>query len=231
MSQTTSRTRVRSTTPLLVVANLQRSLEFYQNVLGFIDPSVHGDPPCFAMLNRDGFDLMLSVAEQPQHVRPNGPTGVWDFYMAVADIAQEITALTVAGAKLDKGPTDTFYQMREIELLDPDGYRICVAQDTSNEPLRNAEELAGVLDIGSAKLRLVLKLVSVHGDWLARLDSPDQNAFNLTVDVITRDGASLTFEMRQLQVRFEGTFSEDGKTLMGRWSQRGLSWPLMLSKP
>jgi uncharacterized glyoxalase superfamily protein PhnB len=47
----------------------------------------------------------------------------------VADIANEIAALTAAGVKIDQGPRDTFYEMREIEVVDPDGYRWCFGQD------------------------------------------------------------------------------------------------------
>lgn len=225
-----ARTRLRATTPLLVVANLQRSIDFYANKLGFVDPNVHGDPPCFAMLNRDGFDLMLSLAESPDHVHPNGPNGAWDIYLSVADIADEIAALTAAGLALDKGPTDMFYQMREIEVIDPDGYRLCLAQDISGEPLRDCQTMSGVLDIGATKLRLVLKLKSLHGKLIGSLDSLDQNAYNLPLDVVTRSGATLRFEMKQLLASFEGKFSPDETTLEGRWSQRGHSWPLVFTR-
>ena len=57
------RSRIRAVTPLLVVSDLQRSIDFYARALGFVEPNVHGDPPCFAMMNRDGFDLMLSLGE------------------------------------------------------------------------------------------------------------------------------------------------------------------------
>jgi catechol 2,3-dioxygenase-like lactoylglutathione lyase family enzyme len=214
----------------LVVANLQRSIDFYANKLGFVDPNVHGDPPCFAMLNRDGFDLMLSLAESPNLVRPNGPSGVWDIYLSVADIADESAALAAAGITIDKGPTDMFYQMREIEVIDPDGYRLCLAQDISGEPLRDCETMSGVLDIGSAKLRLVLKLESLHGKLIGSLDSLDQNAYNLPIDVVVRDGATLRFEMKQLLASFEGKYSHDETMLEGRWSQRGLSWPLVFTR-
>ena len=123
------RTKVPTTAPLLVVSDLQRALDFYQQKLGFVEPAVHGEPPCFAMLNRDGFDLMLTLAETPDGVRPNGPKGIWDVAVRVADIANEIAALTAAGVKIDQGPRDTFYEMREIEVVDPDGYRWCFGQD------------------------------------------------------------------------------------------------------
>jgi catechol 2,3-dioxygenase-like lactoylglutathione lyase family enzyme len=124
-----TRARVLSTTPLLVVSDLRRSLDFYCNKLGFGQPSVHGDPPCFAMLGRDGFELRLSVAGGEARVQPNGPSGTWDVYVRVDDVAAEQKALAAAGVPLAKGPTDLFYGMREIEVLDPDGHRLCFGQD------------------------------------------------------------------------------------------------------
>src|SRR5262245_36410931 len=125
------RTRVLTSTPVLVVSDLKRSIDFYVKQLGFEEPSVWGDPPCFAMLNRNGFELMLSLVESEGGVRPNGPTGVWDVYLRVDDVAAEQAALEAAGAKIEKGPVDTFYDMREIEVVDPDGHRWCFGQDTS----------------------------------------------------------------------------------------------------
>ena len=122
-----TRARVLSTTTLLIVADLPRSLDFYAR-LGFGKPSVHGEPPCFAMLFRDGFELMLSTGETP---RPNGACGVWDMYVRVDDVAGEQHALAAADVAIAKGPTDMFDQMREIEVVDPDGHRICFGQDIS----------------------------------------------------------------------------------------------------
>src|SRR4051794_1676831 len=126
------RPRVHAITPLLVVSDLLRSVDFFRDKLGFVDPKIHGKPPCFAMLNRNGCVVMLSLAEHPDQVKPHGPYGTWDLYIYVSDIAAEIEALQQAGVPIDKGPTDTFYEMREIECLDPDGHRICLAQDISN---------------------------------------------------------------------------------------------------
>src|SRR6188768_4322016 len=97
MNSDNARPRLQSMTPLLVVSDLQRSIDFYQRRLGFADPSVWGEPQCFAMLSRDGFELMLSLAEDSAHIRPNGPNALWDFYLRVADIAAEMAALKAAG--------------------------------------------------------------------------------------------------------------------------------------
>ncbi len=125
----TKRPKALATTALFVVSDLQRSIDFYCHKLGFRDPGIWGEPPCFAMINRDLFDLMLSLAEKPEYVRPNGPHGVWDLYIKVEDIAAEQAALAAAGVPLDRGPTKTFYGLLEIEVVDPDGYRICLAQE------------------------------------------------------------------------------------------------------
>lgn len=61
-----------------------------------------------------------------------GPTGSWDVYVRVEDVAAEEAALRAPGVEIVKGPDDTFYEMREIEILDPDGYRWCFGQDLSS---------------------------------------------------------------------------------------------------
>ena len=230
MTNATPRPRVRSVTPDLIVGDLQRSIDFYCGKLGFIEPNIHGEPPCFAMINRDGFDLMLSLAEDPSHVRPNGPTGVWDIYISIADVAAEIAALEAAGVPIDKGPADMFYEMREIEVLDPDGHRICLAQDLSGGAQRVAEIWDGVIDLGTTKLRLVLKLVPTNDGLTGRLDSLDQNARDLMIDRVVREGSALRFEMVAIGASYAGTFSDDEATLTGNWSQGGKSFPLVFRR-
>ena len=125
----TGHPKVLATTPLLVVADLQRSIDFYCTKLGFQEPATWGDPPCFAMMHRDGFDLMLSLPQAPGRIHPNGPQGVWDLYIRVTNVGQQMLALKAEGIALDRGPTKTEYEMLEIEILDPDGYRICFGQN------------------------------------------------------------------------------------------------------
>ena len=72
---------------------------------------------------------MLSLAEDPSHVRPNGPHMVWDLYVKVGDLAAEATTLRRAGVEIVRGPERAFYDMIEIEVLDPDGHRVCFSQD------------------------------------------------------------------------------------------------------
>jgi catechol 2,3-dioxygenase-like lactoylglutathione lyase family enzyme len=222
----TGRPRLQSSTPLLVVADLPRALAFYAH-LGFGGASVWGEPPCFAMVYRDGFELMLSRAEQAAHVRPNGGVGAWDVYLRIGDLAAELAALAAAGVTPDRGPTDTFYEMREVELLDPDGHRICIAQDITASAAGAAETWHGVLDVGAARLRLVLKLVPRGERCSATVDSPDQGAFDLPVSAVERTATSLRLELAAIGASFQGEVSADGTAIAGQWSQRGRAWPLV----
>jgi catechol 2,3-dioxygenase-like lactoylglutathione lyase family enzyme len=122
-----ARPKARTITPLFVVSDLQRSIDFYAR-LGFGEPGVWGEPPCFAMMHRDGLEVMLSLIEGEARPRPNGH-GNWDIFLTVDDLDAEIAALGDAGVGIDRGPKTTEYQMKEIEVVDPDGFRICLAQN------------------------------------------------------------------------------------------------------
>jgi predicted enzyme related to lactoylglutathione lyase len=223
-----SRPRLITTSPLLVVNDLGRSIDFYAK-LGFTCPGTWGEPPCFAMIHRDDLELMLSLSETScVPPTPNGPQGQWDLYFRLADVDAEADELRAAGIAIDKGPTDTVYEMREIEVVDPDGYRICLAHDLSDKA--PSEEWAGTLDVGSARLRLLLRIVPSKGSAVATMDSPDQGASHLAVELTHRDDTSLRFTMEAIDAAYEGTFDGAGKTVTGTWTQRGRSWPLVFAR-
>jgi catechol 2,3-dioxygenase-like lactoylglutathione lyase family enzyme len=123
------RPKLLGVTTLFIVSDLQRSIDFYCQKLGFVEPAVWGEPPCFAMMNRDLFDLMLSLAEKPGQIQPNGAQGIWDLHIKVTDLAAEMKALRDAGVAVKHRPEKTVYDMIEAEVVDPDGYLICFGQD------------------------------------------------------------------------------------------------------
>ena len=125
----TVRPRILGTSPCLVVSDLERSLAFYCDKLGFTEPAMWGDPPTFAMANRDGFDIMLKRADAAAGVHPNGPSGVWDVYLHVQDARDELEALRAAGVAIDQDLSETEYEMLEFEIVDPDRYRIGIGSD------------------------------------------------------------------------------------------------------
>jgi fermentation-respiration switch protein FrsA (DUF1100 family) len=88
---------------------------------------------------------------------------------------------------------------------------------------------AGTLDVGAAKLRLVIEFNEKDGGgYSGTMDSPDQGAFGLAIDEVTLDKAALKFTMKLIGGSYAGDVSADGKEIKGTWKQGPLSLPLVL---
>jgi hypothetical protein len=88
----------------------------------------------------------------------------------------------------------------------------------------------GTLDAGVMKLRIVFHITNTEDGLTATMDSPDQNAKGLPVTSVTRDGASLKMELKQMAGEFDGKISIDLTTMEGTWTQRGNAFPLVLKR-
>jgi catechol 2,3-dioxygenase-like lactoylglutathione lyase family enzyme len=135
----------------LRVADIERSLRFYRDGLGFEvrDESRDAEGLFFAALEKDGFTLLLSNRpssfvegahehhhEHDEHadhvhhgvdVAPAGELGLLTFvYVEDADAAR--SELRARGVEPVDSPTDRFYGVREFLVKDPDGYYIAFAQ-------------------------------------------------------------------------------------------------------
>ncbi len=88
----------------------------------------------------------------------------------------------------------------------------------------------GTLSVGAIKLKLVFDLKKkTDGSWNALMDSPDQGAFGIKIDNVLQDKETVVLEIKRLNSRFEGKFSDDQKKIDGQWKQGGKSFPLVLS--
>lgn len=56
--------------PVLLVADLDRSVAFYRDALGF-DCEVYGDPPDFAVASRDAAVILLALAADGERLVPH----------------------------------------------------------------------------------------------------------------------------------------------------------------
>ena len=69
----------------------------------------------------------------------------------------------------------------------------------------------GTLDVEAAKLRLVLKVSkAADGTLAAKMDSLNQGANDLPVDVINLKESTVHFEMKPLFAEFDGTVNKEG---------------------
>jgi pimeloyl-ACP methyl ester carboxylesterase len=87
----------------------------------------------------------------------------------------------------------------------------------------------GTLDLGAAKLRLVVEFKKKDGGgYSGTMDSPDQGAFGLKIDEVALDKSAVKFTMKMIGGSYAGDVSADGKEIKGTWKQGPLTLPLVL---
>jgi uncharacterized glyoxalase superfamily protein PhnB len=125
-------------TPNLVVSNVERSLAFYRDVLGFSVTATVPDaaPLAFAWMQRDGVSVFLNSLESVEEhadlaARQIGGTATLFITIEADDVNSGIDALFASispRAKVMMKLKDQFYGMREFGIEDPDGYVVFFAQ-------------------------------------------------------------------------------------------------------
>ena len=104
------------------------------------------------------------------------------------------------------------------------------AEDKPAKPSDIDGAWMGTLNAGTMKLRVVFHITNTEDGLTATMDSPDQNAMGMPVTSVTRDGASLKLEMKQIAGKFEGKIAQDLSTIDGTWTQGGNALPLLLKR-
>lgn len=118
--------------PVLQVANVETSLRWYVDILGFMPDTFPKSPPySFAILRRDGAEIMLQGAHESSVVSPSkraaDPEFGWSVYLRISGTAVlDVAAAVERKAELLRGPERMFYGLVEFEVCDPDGYRVCI---------------------------------------------------------------------------------------------------------
>lgn len=113
--------------PVLVVADMQRSLDFYLRLLGFTQTGYYPieSEPTRTEVRRD--DIAIVLICDPDR----GPLGTPAFTGALYTFPDSIEAL--AAELREKvpfawGPAERDYGMREFAIRDPDGYTLVFAE-------------------------------------------------------------------------------------------------------
>jgi uncharacterized glyoxalase superfamily protein PhnB len=117
------------TAPELIVQDIRRTTAFYKDGLGFAGVAQFFDPPRYAIARREGAILHFGLAEGTAVPPSNRQAGeIWDAYVEVVGVDVLAQEFRSRGIKLSRGPEDTFYGAREIEVIDPDGYAIAFGE-------------------------------------------------------------------------------------------------------
>jgi uncharacterized glyoxalase superfamily protein PhnB len=112
-------------TPILRVADFERSVAHYARVFGF---SLRWRVGNFGCVSRGDADLMLSEGSQ-------GCSRTW-LWFAVSDVDALYEELKASGALIRHPPTNYPWGSRELHVFDADGHVLRFGSEaTPNEPL------------------------------------------------------------------------------------------------
>ena len=121
--------RLTGVSPVLLVADLDRSVAFYGGLLEFACETF-GTPPNFAVVQRDDAILLLALAPNDPRIVPNWHIveKTWNAYIRVEDVDGLFAELQERGCPIDYGLYDAPHGFREFGVTDPDGYDIAFGQ-------------------------------------------------------------------------------------------------------
>jgi catechol 2,3-dioxygenase-like lactoylglutathione lyase family enzyme len=118
--------RLRGFSSVFTVADVAASLAFYGERLGFSTQFAMGEPPSYAIIERETVSLHLMPAS-----RDPKALGLACIYVYAHDVDGLHQELVARGCPIELAPIDLSYGMREMSVRDPDGNRITFGQDLS----------------------------------------------------------------------------------------------------
>jgi len=111
--------------PVLQVADVSASADFYTGKLGFTSHGVWGDPPGFCIVQRGNVTLALDRSR-------DGAVPLnqyWAAYVYVGDADALCAELRAKDVAIVRGPDDMDYGCRDFDIRDPDGHLIAFGHD------------------------------------------------------------------------------------------------------
>jgi uncharacterized glyoxalase superfamily protein PhnB len=121
--------RLRSVTPSLTVNDLQASIEWYRDVLGFFvaqefeqEGKVSG-----AILRAGAVEVFLTQDDFAKGRDRQKGVGLRLYCTTSLDIDQLAAAITARGGVLSQPPQDQSWGVRDFAVTDPDGFKIAIS--------------------------------------------------------------------------------------------------------
>lgn len=132
--------KLTASSPVLLVRDVVAAANYYRDKLGFQYNRFWGEPPMFVILNRDEMYLMLRQADDPKHIVPHWTVAdkLWNAYFWVNDADALHREFVQRGAKIDYGPCNQPYDVREFGIQDLDNYDIGFGQVLKEEQSETA---------------------------------------------------------------------------------------------
>ncbi|MPZ50519.1 MAG: hypothetical protein GEU75_14680 [Dehalococcoidia bacterium] len=117
---------------VFLVDDIEATVEYYRDILGFEIDFVYGDPPIYGSVSRN--DAILNFSRSDPAGRRNGigsagPGNGVDALIVVSDVDDIYTELKERGAKTLSEPRSQDYGMREFHIEDLNSYRLAIAAE------------------------------------------------------------------------------------------------------
>lgn len=126
--------RLRSAMPAFTVANLEKTIAWYRDVLGFVvvEEYRQADKLVGANLRAGSVDFMFGQDDFAKGADRVKGVGFRLYCVSAQDIDRIADAVKQRGGRLLSEPTDQPWGARDFSVEDPDGYKIAIT--TKPEP-------------------------------------------------------------------------------------------------
>jgi len=117
--------------PSLTVNDLEKSLAWYRDVLGFAVEETWNDAGKVVGVSLRAGDVSFMIGQddwKKGRDRKKGE-GFRIFCMTKKNVDELAKRIEARGGTLDHGPTDQPWGVRDISLTDPDGFKITIAAE------------------------------------------------------------------------------------------------------
>jgi catechol 2,3-dioxygenase-like lactoylglutathione lyase family enzyme len=112
--------------PVIFVANVETSAEFFRNTLGFSIDFLHGKPPFYGSVSRGGACVHLKFVHEPVlAVGAHDRDGFITAFIEVENVKALYAEFVTAGATFDQKLKKQAWGGRDFVVRDPDGNGIC----------------------------------------------------------------------------------------------------------
>jgi len=121
-----------SVTPSITANDLEKSLAWYRDVVGFaVEERWERDGKLAGVQLRAGSVVFMLGQDDWKKGRDRKKGEGFRFYvLATGDIDTLAKGIVDRGGTLDQPPTDQEWGMRDFSLTDPDGFKITIAKET-----------------------------------------------------------------------------------------------------
>ena len=123
--------KMRSASPSFTVNDLEKSLGWYRDVLGFVVDQRWEDKGKLvgAQLRAGNATFMVGQDDWKKGRDRKKGEGFRMFCTTTQNVDTLAKRIVAKGGKLDQGPRDQPWGMRDFSLSDPDGFKITIAAD------------------------------------------------------------------------------------------------------